>query len=58
MTTFLEPIEKPRSLAMKMAYFFVRRQFGTVITPIKVHSARMPLAFGYFYSRLPGSTAR
>jgi hypothetical protein len=39
MTAFLAPIEKPRGLTMKMVYFFVRRQFGTVITPVKVHSA-------------------
>src|SRR6266536_4269950 len=53
MTTFLPPIEKPRGLIMKMVYFFSRRQFGKVMTPIKVHSARMPLAFGSFYGKLP-----
>jgi alkylhydroperoxidase family enzyme len=53
MTTYLSPVEKPRGLIMKMVYFFSRRQFGKVMTPIKVHSARMPLAFGSFYGKLP-----
>jgi alkylhydroperoxidase family enzyme len=52
MTTYLPPIEKPRGLIMKMVYFFSRRQFGKVMTPIKVHSARMPPAFGSFYGKL------
>lgn len=52
MSAFLAPIEKPRGLMMKMVYFFTRRQLGTVITPIKVHSARMPPAFASFYGKL------
>src|SRR5262245_41911091 len=50
--TFLPPIEKPRGLIMKLAYYFTRRQFGKVLTPLKVHSARLPLAFGLFYSKI------
>jgi alkylhydroperoxidase family enzyme len=50
--TFLPPIEKPKGLFMKLAYFFTRRQFGKVLTPLKVHSARMPAAFGLFYARI------
>ena len=50
--TFLAPIEKPRGLMMKLAYFFTRRQFGKVLTPLKVHSARLPIAFGLFYSKV------
>lgn len=38
----LEPIEHPQSLKMKMAYFFARRKFGKVITPMKVVTARVP----------------
>ncbi len=53
MATYLPPIEKPRGLIMKLVYFVSRRQFGKVMTPIKVHSARMPLAFGSFYGKLP-----
>jgi hypothetical protein len=46
MDAFLPPIEKPKGLMMKLAYYFTRRQFGKVITPLKVHSARLPAAFG------------
>src|SRR6201993_4823636 len=52
MDTFLSPIEKPRGLMMKLAYYFARRQFGKVLTPLKVHSARLPAAFGLFYSKI------
>ena len=52
MNTFLPPIEKPDGLIMKLAYYFTRRQFGKVLTPLKVHSARLPLAFGLFYSKI------
>ena len=37
---------------MKLAYFFTRRQFGKVLTPLKVHSARLPAAFGMFYGKV------
>lgn len=37
---------------MKLAYYFTRRQFGKVLTPLKVHSARMPPAFGLFYTKI------
>jgi alkylhydroperoxidase family enzyme len=49
---FLPPIEKPGRLVMKLAYYFTRRQFGKVLTPLKVHSARLPSAFGLFYSKI------
>ena len=52
METFLSPIEKPKGLMMKLAYFLTRRQFGKVLTPIKVHSARLPLGFGMFYGKI------
>lgn len=52
MDTFLPPIEHPQALAMKMAYFFTRRQFGKVLTPLKVYCARMPAAFGMFYGKI------
>src|SRR5438477_4014245 len=52
MNTFLPPIEKPRGLMMKLAYYFTRRQFGKVLTPLKVHSARLPIAFGLFYTKI------
>jgi alkylhydroperoxidase family enzyme len=50
--TFLPPIEKPKGLIMNLAYYFTRRQFGKVLTPLKVHSARLPSAFGLFYSKI------
>src|SRR5262249_14077211 len=50
--TFLPPIEKPKGLMMRLAYYFTRRQFGKVLTPLKVHSARLPSAFGMFYSKI------
>jgi alkylhydroperoxidase family enzyme len=52
MNTFLLPIEKPQGLIKKLAYYFTRRQFGKVPTPIKVHSARLPAAFGLFYAKI------
>jgi alkylhydroperoxidase family enzyme len=52
MNTFLAPIEKPQTLMTKLAYYFTRRQFGRVLTPLKVHSARLPPAFGFFYAKV------
>ena len=50
--TFLPPIERPKSLIMKLAYAMTRREFGKVLTPLKVHSARLPAAFGLFYAKI------
>lgn len=50
--TLLAPIERPHGLMMKLAYFFSRKQFGKVLTPLKVHSARLPAAFGMFYGKV------
>ena len=52
MDTFLPPIEKPKGLMMKVAYYFTRRQFGKVLTPLKVHAARLPIGFGQFYGKI------
>jgi alkylhydroperoxidase family enzyme len=52
MDTFLPPIEKPKGLVMKFVYAMTRRQFGKVLTPLKVYSARMPIAFGMFYGKI------
>jgi alkylhydroperoxidase family enzyme len=52
MNPFLTPVEKPQGLIMKLAYYFTRRQFGKVLTPLKVHSARLPSAFGLFYTKV------
>jgi alkylhydroperoxidase family enzyme len=52
MNMFLSPIEKPSGLVKKLAYYFTRKQFGKVLTPVKVHSARLPAAFGLFYAKI------
>jgi alkylhydroperoxidase family enzyme len=52
METFLTPIEKPQGLITRLAYYFTRRQFGKVLTPVKVYSARLPPAFGLFYAKV------
>src|SRR6266496_522501 len=52
MNAFLSPIEKPRGLMLKLAYYFTRKQFGKVLTPLKVHAARLPAAFGLFYAKI------
>jgi alkylhydroperoxidase family enzyme len=52
MDTFLPAIENPQGLIMKLAYYFTRRQFGKVLTPLKVHSARLPLSFVLFYGKV------
>src|SRR5262249_19544674 len=33
-------------------YYFTRQQFGKVLTPLKVYSARLPPAFGLFYAKI------
>src|SRR6266851_6520886 len=52
MAPYLPPVERPKSLLMKLVYYFTRRQFGKVATPIAVFSARMPLAFLTFYGKV------
>lgn len=38
----LPPIERPRGLLMRLAYWASRRRFGKVISPLKVMYARKP----------------
>lgn len=52
MDTFLAPIEKPDSLLMRLVYYFTEKQFGKVLTPLKVFGARMPLAFGKWQAQI------
>jgi len=52
MNAFLTPIERPKGLMKKLAYYFTRKQFGKVLTPLKVHSARLPVGFGLFYAKI------
>ncbi len=51
-TPFLTPIEKPKGLLWKVLYFFTRRRFGKVITPLKVMAVRLPVAFGSFSGKI------
>ena len=52
MDTFLAPIENPHNIMLKLVYGMSRRQFGKVMTPLKVFVARMPLAFGMFSGKI------
>lgn len=38
----LTPIDKPRSLTLRIAYWMTKRAYGRVITPMKVVYARIP----------------
>jgi len=49
---FLDPIEVPKSWMMKLVYYLTRLQLGKVVTPVKVYSARMPVAFGLFAAKI------
>ncbi|HEY6490386.1 MAG: carboxymuconolactone decarboxylase family protein [Terracidiphilus sp.] len=49
---FLAPVENPRSLRVRLAYAMTRRQFGKVLTPVKVVYSRMPVAFGMFVGKI------
>lgn len=42
----LKPIENPKSLKLKLAYWFTKRRLGKVITPLKVNYARYPDSLG------------
>jgi alkylhydroperoxidase family enzyme len=52
MAPYLPPIARPKGLLMKIVYFFTRRQFGKVATPLAVFSARMPAGFLSFYGKI------
>lgn len=52
METYLAPIENPTGPVMKLVYYFTRKRFGKVITPLKVYAARLPLAFGMFQGKI------
>lgn len=50
--TFLSPIENPDDPVMKQVYEMTQKQFGKVVTPVKVFSARMPPEFAEFTARI------
>src|SRR5579862_2799055 len=45
----LQPVEHPRALMMRFAYWMTRRKFGKVITPMKVVTARVPKSMRVSY---------
>ncbi|WP_225000155.1 carboxymuconolactone decarboxylase family protein [Cesiribacter sp. SM1] len=45
MTARLSPIENPESPLMKLAYWFTKKMFGKVISPLKLIHARLPFSF-------------
>ena len=49
---FLPPVERPQSVIMRLLYAVTRKQFGKVLTPLKVWAARMPLPFGSFVGKI------
>jgi alkylhydroperoxidase family enzyme len=49
---FLKPIDRPRGLMLRFIYRMSRKQFGKVMTPLRVFVARMPLAFGQFIGKI------
>lgn len=52
MSAYLEPIEKPNGLMLKLGYWYTRRSFGKVPGPLSVFCARMPTAFTSFYGKV------
>lgn len=49
---FLAPIERPHSLVMRVVYAMTKKQFGKVLTPLKVWAVRLPAAFGSFVGKI------
>src|SRR5215467_15888475 len=45
----LKPIEKPVGIPMRFAFWMTRKQFGKVLTPMKVLYPRMPGAMKLSY---------
>jgi alkylhydroperoxidase family enzyme len=57
-TPFLQPVEKPKGLFLRMGYAYSQRQFGKVFSPLSVFCARMPTAFTRFYAKIGGLDKR
>jgi alkylhydroperoxidase family enzyme len=45
----LQPVERPRGLMMRLAYWMIRRRFGKVIMPVKVVYPRVPKSMRVSY---------
>lgn len=48
----LAPIEQPKDLIGKLAYWMTKRRLGKVITPMKVIYARFPALFRHAYRQI------
>ena len=48
----LAPIEQPKDLVGKLAYWMTKRRLGKVITPMKVIYARFPALFRHAYQQI------
>lgn len=48
---YLAPIQDPQDPALKQVFAMMRSNFGRVLTPATVHSARLPAAFLQFYQK-------
>ncbi|MDG7008563.1 MAG: carboxymuconolactone decarboxylase family protein [Nitrososphaerota archaeon] len=49
---FLAPIEEPKDPVLRQIFAAQKAYLGKVITPSKVHSARLPPAFAQFYGKI------
>ena len=49
---FLPPIEEPNDPILTELYAMYESRMGMVITPVKVHSARLPPSFAQFYGKI------
>jgi AhpD family alkylhydroperoxidase len=49
---FLAPVERPQSFIMRLVYAMTQKQFGKVLTPLKVWAVRLPPAFGSFVGKI------
>lgn len=49
---YLAPVERPHSIIMRLVYAVTQKQFGKVLTPLKVWGVRLPPAFGTFVGKI------
>jgi alkylhydroperoxidase family enzyme len=51
-TPYLAPIENPKGPMLRMGYWWSKKEFGKVFSPLAVFCARMPSAFTRFYTTI------
>ncbi len=54
----LQPIEHPKNLLMKLAYWLTKRRLGKVISPLKVIYARLPFGFARWMGQVENLSAK